>query len=115
MKTLKVFVFLLLITNLFSDIAKADFTFDEPTQVPNVNSTSYDGRAQISRDGLELYFTSAREHIDGECYYNIWVSKRATTQDTWSEPVKLDAPVNYAGPECSPSISSKEIYKCMGT
>ncbi|MFC1792692.1 LamG-like jellyroll fold domain-containing protein [Planctomycetota bacterium] len=95
---------------------EADFTFGEPTKVPNVNSTSADGRPQISRDGLELYFTSHRERIDGESYLDIWVSKRSTTKDPWSTPIKLDAPANSAGPESSPSISSDglELYFADG-
>lgn len=94
----------------------ADFIYGEMTKVPNINSAAMDDGAQISRDGLELYFYSKREHTEGECYTNIWVSKRLTINDPWSEPVKLEAPVNSAGPEFTPSISADglELYFADG-
>ena len=107
MKTLKLLIILILIAGLFGSVAKADFVFGEPTKVPNVNSTSHDGYPQISRDGLEMYFVSMRDHSE-----DIWVSKRLTIQEPWSEPVKLDAPVNTVRPEVSPSLSADglELY-----
>jgi hypothetical protein len=108
MKTLKLFVILILIAGLSENIAKADFVFGEPTKVPNINSDSYDGYPQISRDGLELYFTSKR--YGG--FENIWISRRLTIIDPWGEPVKLDPPVNREGIVVSPSLSADglELY-----
>jgi hypothetical protein len=95
-----------------AQVAQANFTYGTPTKVENVNSGFCDANAQISRDGLELYFTSFREHIEGQCYHEIWVSRRATAEDPWSEPVRLDAPVNGPGGEDSPSLSADglELY-----
>lgn len=94
------------------EIVKADFIFGEPTIVPNVNGTSSNGGAFISPDGLELYINSSREPIAGECHNNIWVSKRPTTKDPWSTPVKLDPPLNSANSIWNPSISADglELY-----
>jgi hypothetical protein len=112
MKTLKVLVILILISYLSEGIARADFTFGEPTKVANINSSSYDTMPYISADGLELYFLSNRPHGGDLCYSDIWVSRRSTIGDSWSEPLRLDPPANTDGPEGSPCISSDglELY-----
>ncbi len=93
-------------------VTQADFTYGTPTKVPNVNSAAEDSQPQISRDGLELYFLSDRGDSKGESSDNIWVARRSTVRDPWSAPVKLDAPVNTAGPENAPSLSADgfELY-----
>ena len=108
MKTLKVFVILILTLYLSRGIAEADFVFGEPNIVPNVNSEFSDGSPQISRDGLELYMSSTR---DGGIS-KIWVSRRDTIKDPWSIPTKLDAPVNSAVAQNFPSLSADglELY-----
>ncbi|HSW02676.1 MAG TPA: hypothetical protein VLI39_21110 [Sedimentisphaerales bacterium] len=98
-------------------IAQADFVYGEPTKVPNLNGyPTEESQPQISRDGLELYFLSDRADAKGEVSYNIWVSRRSTTRDPWSTPIKLDAPINTAGPETSPSLSADglELYFSNG-
>ena len=108
MKTLKLFIILILIACFSNNIVKADFIFGEPTKVPNINSDSYDCFPQISRDGLELYFTSKRNANSNK----IWVSRRSAIDDPWSEPVKLDDSVNGVGTVTSPSLSADglELY-----
>jgi hypothetical protein len=98
------------------DMAKAGFLFGEPTKVPNVNSDVDDIEPQISRDGLELYFVSDRRDRSGDFSDNIWVSRRCSVRSPWSTPVKLDAPINTAGKETSPSISADglELYFSSG-
>ena len=90
----------------FGQTARADFIFGEPTLVPNVNSEFSDHSVQISRDGLELYLSTKR----GGDFHRIWISKRLTTTDLWSEPVELDLPVT--GSVNSPSLSADglELY-----
>jgi hypothetical protein len=107
--TVSVFVASLL---AWGEVTGAEFVFGEPTKVPNINSDSSDGSPQISRDGLTLYFNSNREPVEGECYRNIWVSRRPTPSSPWSTPVKLAAPVNGPGPENCPSVSADglELY-----
>jgi len=107
MKTSNLFIVLFVITGLFGSLTKADFIFSEPTMVPNVNSDSSDSYPEISRDGLELYFVSKR----GGIFENIWISKRLSIDDPWSEPVKLDGPFNERT-AISPSLSADglELY-----
>ncbi|MFB0554251.1 MAG: DUF4440 domain-containing protein, partial [Phycisphaerae bacterium] len=58
----------------------------------------------ISADGLELYFTSDRP--GGQGGNDIWVSRRATTEDDWGQPVNLGPTVNSPYSDVSPSISA---------
>jgi len=63
---------------------------------------------EISADGLSLYFTSTRVggySGDGD----IWVSKRATKDDPWGEPVNLGPNVNSGAMDWSPSISTNGL------
>lgn len=93
-------------------IAQADFVFGEPQKVPGINTTSNDGAVQISRDGLELYFTSNRDHGVDLCFADIWVCTRRSVSDPWGPPIRLDAPVNtdVAESHPCPSADGLELY-----
>jgi len=69
-----------------------------------VNCPTWDYDPSISADELELYFTSNRPGGHGGT--DIWVAKRATTDDPWSEPVNIGPVVNTAIYSQSPSISA---------
>jgi beta-lactamase regulating signal transducer with metallopeptidase domain len=91
------------LTNAY--VAKADFTFGTPTSLgPIVNSSVCDGSVSISADGLELYFQSLRPGGLGSG--DIWVTKRASTEDDWGNPVNLGSPVNSSSFELCPCLSS---------
>jgi hypothetical protein len=64
---------------------------------PPINSSATDGYAGISPDGLELYFESRRSGGYGSD--DIWVSKRATKNDPWGEPMNLGPIVNSSASE----------------
>ena len=107
---------LILVLGLATEVTNADFTFGEPTKVPNVNSLFEDSGPHISPDGLELYFHSGRPHgANGGCN-DIWVSKRSTTGQPWSAPVMLDPPINSPWPQGSPYLSADglELYLTDG-
>ncbi len=70
---------------------------------PNVNSSSGDVCPWISADGLELYFVSARSGGYGAS--DIYVARRATTDDPWGTGVNLGAVVNSAYEEQWLSLS----------
>ena len=74
-----------------------------------VNSSYDDFSEDISADGLELYFGSNRP---GGSSYDIWVAKRATTQDDWTTPVNLGPMVNSSSWEGCPAVSDDglELY-----
>jgi len=71
---------------------------------PKLNSSSWEYHPQISRDGLEFYFSSGRSGGYGN--FDIYVSRRATTNDPWGDPVNLGPPVNSRYCEVHLSLSA---------
>jgi hypothetical protein len=110
----KVIVMLLVLAlGLATEVAKADFTFGEPTNLgPTVNSSAADAVPTISDDGLELYFTSERP--GGSGLGDIWVTTRAAKEDDWGTPVNLGSTVNSSCSESSPSISADGLTLYFG-
>ena len=85
-------------------------TVNEPWSAPSaldgpVNSTSTQTTPSISSDGLELYF-SDDQCVGGFGDYDLWVSTRASRDDTWGIPVNLGATINSEYTEDSPCISA---------
>ena len=90
---------------LGGSLAKADFTFGEPTNLgPPVNSAYVEYSPFISADGLSLYFGSNRP--GGEGGWDIWVTTRETKDDEWGTPMNLGPPVNSWEHELCPNISA---------
>jgi hypothetical protein len=69
-----------------------------------VNSGTFDGASNISFDGLSLFFMSACAGGYGDL--DIWVTKRASKNDSWGEAANLGPKVNSAQNDWGPSISS---------
>jgi hypothetical protein len=79
-------------------------TFGEPENLGSpINSSANDKLACISSNGLEFYICSDRPGTFG--HRDIWVSKRATIEDTWGEPNNLGELVNSATYDEGVSIS----------
>jgi len=77
---------------------------------PLVNSSADEASLAISPDGLELYFSgyrSAAAYVrpGGYGQSDLWVTKRATRNDPWGQPVNLGPLVNSAYQDLQPSIS----------
>ncbi len=70
---------------------------------PRVNGSFADVWPMVSPDGLELYVSSNRP--GGLGGPDIFVSKRATTQDPWGDPVNLGPAVNSPSGELFSSLS----------
>jgi hypothetical protein len=80
-------------------------SWGEPANLGSpINSSFYDGAPNITPDGLELYFGSSRPGGYGST--DIWVSRRATTNDPWTEPINLDPVVNSSASESFPCLSN---------
>jgi hypothetical protein len=60
------------------------------------NTSGFDGAPCLSSDGLELYFNSERPGALEEGSY-LWISKRATRDDEWGEPVNFGGPIILNG------------------
>ena len=77
---------------------------------PPISGPDWDNSPDISSDGLELYFTSNRSGS-----VDLWVSTRATKEDTWGEPVNLGPTVNSPEDDFGPSISSDGLSLYFGS
>jgi len=94
-----------LVKDLIRQKRDSHLLFGIPTNLgPPVNSSSDDWSPSISADGLELYFDSRRS--DGFGGYDIWITTRTTTDDTWVEPKNLGPMVNGSYWEQTPRISA---------
>jgi len=100
----RISIVLVLTLCMVAGIAKADFTFGTPIEVPNVNTSSREFKPSISADGLSLYFISNRPGGIGG--FDIWVATRKTTDDPWDTPVNLGSNINTPDNEWGVSISS---------
>ena len=71
---------------------------------PTVNSSAFDTDPGISADGRMLFFASDRSGGYGS--NDIWVTRRATTDDPWGEPVNLGSTVNSSPWNDYPNVSA---------
>ncbi len=81
--------------------------------VPGLNTEASDGHPNVRRDGLEIFFFSARP--GGLGGPDIYSAVRATASGAWSAPVNLGASVNSAGGETRPSLSHDGLTLYFGS
>jgi hypothetical protein len=84
------------------------FTFGEPTNLgPLINTEAHECFSTISSDGLELYFFDLYfVRPDGFGGMDMWVIRRSSVSEPWSEPVNLGAPINSEYDDAKPSLSA---------
>jgi Tol biopolymer transport system component len=105
---------LVLALGLTAEVANADFTFGEPTNLgPTVNSSAWDVAPNISADGLELFFWSTRPGGSGKG--DIWVATRATKNDDWGTPVNLGPTVNSSTWDVHTCVSADGLTLYFGS
>jgi Tol biopolymer transport system component len=86
-----------------------DWSFGPPTRVAEL-STEFDDRyANVTKDGLEIVFSSNRP--GGAGGFDVWYSSRNSVSEPWSAPVNLGANINTADPETRPTFSWNR--KCL--
>jgi len=68
-----------------------------------VNSAFNEQNAELSKDGLEIYFASNRR--GGLGGLDIWVTRRISLDSPWEAPVNLGAPINTASADFAPNLS----------
>ncbi|MBL7188061.1 MAG: PD40 domain-containing protein [Phycisphaerae bacterium] len=91
---------------LAAEVANADHTFGTPTNLgPMVNSSAWDRGPSITADGLELYFASSGDR-GGSGGFDIWMTTRATTEDSWEKAVNLGPPINSSSAEVGACVSA---------
>ena len=72
---------------------------------PNVNTSSGEGHPAISPDGRVFFFVST-SRPGGYGNEDIWMTRRATTDDAWGEPVNLGPTINSPVWEGFPNVSA---------
>ena len=77
-------------------------TWSEPVSMGPISSEFREYGPDLSRDGLEIYFSSYRPGGSGAA--DLWVSRRASTDMPWGEPVNLTA-LNTGSYDEQPAIS----------
>jgi hypothetical protein len=116
-KTISIVLMLVLFT--VTEVTKADFTFGEPVNLgPTVNSISNDQAANISSDGLSLYFSDhpgAPMPPGGYGQSDIWITTRQTKDEPWGAPVNLGPLVNSSSQDEHPSISADSLSLYFGS
>jgi Tol biopolymer transport system component len=80
-----------------------DETFGAPVLVEELSSPSSDLQPAITRDGLEMFFSSSRPGTLGSL--DLWVSTRSSTTEPWSIPMNLGATVNSASMDARAALS----------
>jgi hypothetical protein len=73
------------------------------------NTTALDGCPSVSRDGRMFFIASNRPGSQG---IDIWVARRASTDQPWGEPTNMGEPVNSASNDFCPMASrdGREFY-----
>lgn len=83
--------------------------WEEPVNLgPPVNHEGGDYHGCISSNGLVLFFCSGLTNsprVGGVGSYDLWYSRRKTTQSSWVEPVNLGHNVNSLEEDSTPHIS----------
>src|SRR6266550_1776351 len=84
--------------------------WSEPVSLGSTINTSFnDQQSILSKDGLSLYFASARPESPEDVSFdqNIWVSQRACADDScpWGTPVSLGSIFNSSVSDFSPALS----------
>jgi hypothetical protein len=90
-----------------------DDEWDPPTNLgPTVNTSYADVNPSISTDGLSLYFASNR--AEGYGSWDLWMTRRDTTDTPWTKSVNLGPSVNSSANEGMPSLSANgsTLYFC---
>lgn len=88
-------------------------TFGAAKLVPNINTTSNENAARISRDGLTMYIDSDRAGPGGsDAGAEVLVSVRGSLTADFPTPTSLTGPINTGGYEGFPSVTAdhKAMY-----
>lgn len=89
--------------DIYVSTQQADGSFGPGTAVAEVNTPAADQMPNVSRDGLEIVFSSNRTGSTGGSL-DVYTAHRASTSDPWSEPERVSS-VNTAADETRASLS----------
>ena len=84
--------------------SSADSPWGDPSLMEEVfNEGESNLSPHISRDGVELYFTSSRAGGLGQ--WDLWVSRRQTEEDDWGPATHLGTPINSSAGDLGAELS----------
>jgi len=89
--------------DLYFSMESRDGTYSAPMPAVGLNTPSQEQFASLTRDGLEIFFSSNRPGTLG--LLDLWHSTRASTSDAWGTPVNLGPTVNSEAAEGRSAIS----------
>jgi Tol biopolymer transport system component len=98
--------------DIYMSRMRHDGSFEPGVRVDEL-STGFDDRMpNVSKDGLEIVFSSNRTDLGGFGSQDVYIAKRACTEDPWSAPVNAGSNVNTAGSETRATLSGdfKRLY-----
>ena len=96
--------------------AKTHDDWGEPKGLETINTAHGEMCPRMTSDGLTLYFTDTFDNRPGgQGNIDLWVSKRATTDDDWSEPTNLGPMVNSSSHDFAPHVSADELTIFFGS
>lgn len=90
------------VKDFYQSTRNADGTFNPPSLVNELNSAADEARTGISRDGLEIFFSSNR--LVPTTNQALFVSTRASTSANWNPPVHM-ASLSSVGSNAQPALS----------
>lgn len=88
--------------NIYVSRMRSDGSFEPAVAVNELNTASHDQMPNVSRDGLEIVFSSDRQGPPTSM--DVYTSSRASTADPWGPVVSVTA-VNTAASETRASLS----------
>jgi len=90
------------------------WTFSEPVNLgPTVNSSESDHDPHLSTDGLTLVFGSTRPGGQGD--YDLWMSTRASADESFGMPVNLGPRVCSSAYDHGPALSAAGLMLLFGS
>ena len=93
------------------------YCYNTPVHLESpINTPGFEGKPALSADGLELYFVSDRPGaLGGPGDQDIYVTRRASVNGTWSPPERVPSPISSAFFDITPTISLDGLALYFGS
>jgi hypothetical protein len=92
----------------------ADGSFGVGVPVDELNTGSDDRMPNVSKNGLEVVFSSNRPDLGAQGAQDVYAATRRSTDEPWSLPVNLGAGINTAADETRATLSRDQTRLYFG-